>query len=620
MSLSCAGRRGVSLAGVPAVAARGPAVLLLRRCAVASDNHNDASCRLSPHDAATSTPRRTMSVFVTGHGWTGALGLGRNAMVDGVVSDGSLVVGGEGTEELVELPDDCFGRSSDTSIVAGAAGWGHSAFIAQDNSNGANSLYVTGRPHDFQTLLRLKRLPSFLRRYIVSNSLRYDDGTVRPDRDTVKAARSAVSRLIDTFMTSGTDERENMVKKGLALDDIEVRYGLYPTPTKVELPDGDEPAMQEQQTTTQGGIVLAASAGLTAVIGKSGTLYTFGLNHRGQCGVGENDMFNVWDPTPVAGLSMRSASADDSFDDDEDAHGDAHVDDKKGRAALKQDKPILSVALGLQHGLALDESGQLYSWGKGARGQLGIPNPGQLSSKVIPDTEYSAVPIVDFCPDYTIEAQLEALNSDLKAVLRPRKGKILTGEDAKVTLIGAGMNHSAAITASNLAWIWGKNVLPYDEQEEGNGIKSPKSGKHAEDAPLPALVSGLPSNLAILDVACGSHHTSFLLEDGSVYAIGVATDTIRPIYGGAVEIIPPGLIDMPPRQFTSHFDRTTVVGAHGDQILDVQLWSHTELRDGAAFEPGWVDPLLSYIVDDNETERGVRQVHKGWMHTVVITE
>mmetsp|Transcript_17972 Transcript_17972/g.39304 ORF Transcript_17972/g.39304 Transcript_17972/m.39304 type:complete len:606 (+) Transcript_17972:50-1867(+) len=605
MSLSSAGRRASSAAAA--------------RYMYGRTRHHEVLPQVL--HVVSSTPRRAMSVFVTGHGWTGALGLGRDVMVDGIVSDGSLVAGGEGTEELVELSNECFGgipSSRNTSIAAAAAGWGHSAFIAQDDS-GRKNLYVSGRPHDFQTLLRLKRLPSFLRRYIVSNSLRYDDGTVRPDRDTAKAARSAVSRLLDTFMTSGTDERENMMKKGL--DEIEIRYGLYPSPTKVELPDGDEPSSVQQQTTLKGGNVLAASAGLTAIIGKSGTLYTFGLNHRGQCGVGESDTFNVWDPTPVTGLSMKPVSRDDTFDD----AADDVIDDKqeakrtkKGRAALKQDKPIVSVALGLQHGLALDESGQLFSWGKGARGQLGIPDPGQLSSKVIPDTEYSAVPIVDFCPDYSFEYQLEALNSDEKTVLRPRKGKILTGEDAKVTRISAGMNHSAAITNNNLAWVWGKNVLPYDEDEEGDGIKSPKPGKHAEDAPLPALVSGLPSNLAILDVACGSHHTSFLLEDGSVYAIGVATDTVKPIYGGAVEIIPPGLIDMPPRHFTSHFDRTTVVGAHGDQVLEVQLWSHTELRGGAAFEPGWVDPLLSYIVVD--ADRGVKQVYKGWMHTLVITD
>ena len=39
-----------------------------------------------------------MAVYATGHGWTGALGLGREAMVDGAISEGDLVGGGEGNE------------------------------------------------------------------------------------------------------------------------------------------------------------------------------------------------------------------------------------------------------------------------------------------------------------------------------------------------------------------------------------------------------------------------------------------------------------------------------------------------------------------------------------------
>jgi hypothetical protein len=595
--------------------------------------------RTSPaHDVLLSRAsqyRAMSSIFVTGHGWTGALGLGMEAMVDGEISDGSLVAGGEGTEELIELRRDALasggGGGTDTTdgeppiVTAAAAGWGHSAFIAQDASTGRSALYVAGRPQDFQTMLRLKRLPVFLRRYIVSNSLKYDDGTTRPDREIVKAARGTMARFVDTIMSAGTQERENMEKKGL--DEVEIRYGLYPTPFQIELPDGDEPAVA---TDGKNHHVLAASAGLTAVIGKSGTLYTFGLNHRGQCGVGEKEMFNCWDPTPVAGLSMRPPPTGDEQDTDEedDDEGETNTDDevkkrKKGRAALKQDRPIVSVALGLQHGLALDEKGQLYSFGKGARGQLGVPSPGQNESRAISDIEYSAVPVTHFCAEYTMDAQLEWLNSDDKLVDVPKKHKLLSGDEAKVTRIACGLNHSAAITASNRAWIWGKNMLPYDASPGGDGIKSSKTGKFAEDATLPALVLGLPPGVAILDVACGSHHTAFLLADGSVYAIGVATDTVEPVYGGAVEIIPPDVIDMPPRQFTAHFDRTTVVGNHGDQVLEVQLWSHEELRDGAAFEPGWVDPLLTYLEDsgaDENIERGVQHVHKGWMHTLVTTD
>ena len=602
------------------------------------------------HDALLFRPsqlcgsRAMSSIFVTGHGWTGALGLGREVMVDGEISDGSLVAGGEGTEELIELRRDALASGSGSTdadadqtdgeppiVTAAAAGWGHSAFVAQDASTGGSALYIAGRPQDFQTMLRLKRLPAFLRRYIVSNSLKYDDGTTRPDREIVKAARGSMARFVDTIMSAGTQERDNMEKKGL--NEVEVRYGLYPTPFRVELPDGDEPAVATDGNNNH---VLAASAGLTAVIGKSGTLYTFGLNHRGQCGVGEKDLFNIWDPTPVAGLSMRPPPTgdekDDENDDEDKGEGETSTEDearkkkkmKKGRAALKQDRPIVSVALGLQHGLALDDNGQLYSFGKGARGQLGVPSPGQNESRAISDIEYSAVPVTHFCPEYTMDAQLEWLNSEEKVVNIPKKHKLLSGDEAKVTRIAAGLNHSAAITASNRAWIWGKNTLPYDASPDGDGIKSPKTGKFADDATLPAMVNGLPPNVGIVDVAAGSHHTAFLLEDGSVYAIGVATDTVQPIYGGAVEIIPPDVIDMPPRQFTAHFDRTTVVGKHGDQVLEVQLWSHEELRDGAAFEPGWVDPLLTYLEDsgstDGNTERGVRHIHKGWMHTLVTTD
>lgn len=544
-----------------------------------------------------------MAVYATGHGWTGALGLGREAMVDGAISEGDLVGGGEGNEELVPVHrlqgqqgPRKKQRTACSTVAAAAAGWGHSAYVVQSSSaeSSPTSLLIAGRPHDFQTLLRLRRLPAFLRQYIVKNSLRYDDGTVRPNRDEVRAARGAVAGLIDMFMSSGSEEREKMLEEGH--EDLKKRYGLFPTPTEILLPGGDEPAVVG---TT--GAVLAASAGLTAIVGKSGTLYTFGLNHRGQCGVGRNDRSNIWDPQPVAGLNL-------DFPHDNDIN--------KDRSALKQETPIVSVALGLQHGLALNDRGQIFSWGKGSRGQLGVPDPGQTSTQVFPDTEYSGVPVTMFCPDLTSAAVLTSLNKNDGLLIRPMNDQILTGEDAKVTSISAGMNQSAAITASNHAWIWGKNICAYDHDSD---TPSPQGGKYAEDATLPTRVNGLPPDLAIIDVACGSHHTSFLLEDGSVYSVGVATDTVRPI-SAAVEIIPPGIIDMPPRQFTSHFDRTTIVGKDGNQVLEVQLWSHEELRDGAAFEPGWVDAVLADLERKGVDKGGVQAVHKGWMHTIVVAD
>ena len=45
----------------------------------------------------------------------------------------------------------------------------------------------------------------------------------------------------------------------------------------------------------------------------------------------------------------------------------------------EQENPIVSVALGLQHGVALDSEGQVFCWGKGERGQLG------QGRKMLPD-------------------------------------------------------------------------------------------------------------------------------------------------------------------------------------------------------------------------------------------
>ena len=57
------------------------------------------------------------------------------------------------------------------------------------------------------------------------------------------------------------------------------------------------------------------------------------------------------------------------------------------------------------------------------------------------------MPVTMFCPDLTSAAVLTSLNKNDGLLIRPMNDQILTGEDAKVTSISAGMNQSAAITA-----------------------------------------------------------------------------------------------------------------------------------------------------------------------------
>ena len=206
--------------------------------------------------------------------------------------------------------------------------------------------------------------------------------------------------------------------------------------------------------------------------------------------------------------------------------------------------------------------------------------------------------------------------------------------------MSAGMNFSVAVTESNLPYVWGKNCI-HDPQYYTDGEKKMNHvlrgvvQKPVLDSTYPRFIRGLPSNVAIVKVACGSHHASFLLQDGSVYAVGVATDQPVPMWNEAVEILPPNVVDMSCLiSFTAGFDRTFVV--YGDnnnssssssppsrQVIEIQLWSQEEMRLNGSVRPSWVDWLEDDEKRDGErssSRKKVKSVHRGWMHTVIITE
>lgn len=201
-----------------------------------------------------------------------------------------------------------------------------------------------------------------------------------------------------------------------------------------------------------------------------------------------------------------------------------------------------------------------------------------------------------------------------RGVSLDQEGKPSYHSIARVEQIDSGMIHCAALTSDNEVMVWGKNSLP-PNVNDSNDVTARAADPTLNDARLPLILKkSWPDHLKILQIACGSHHTSMLLEDGSVWAIGVSTDTKEPRFE-PIQLIPPGVVDLPVRQFAAHMDRTTVVGADGRQVLQVQLWKDPELQEVAVFTPAWIDRLLEE--DPNMT---VRQVHRGWIHSVVETD
>ena len=501
-----------------------------------------ASTRISPSSL---TQKRRLAIYAVGEGWTGALGTGRFDETIAGHDDDDYDNNGD-DEHNLRLPIQIY----EASVQATAVGWGHTAVIpVGDKPN----LLVTGRPHDFSALLRLHRLPPIIRDYMVRQTLANlqgssGTGSKSDDNQNLSMAPTALVGRFVTFLTEILQPLEKQKEWELG-----AQYSMLPTLQPVALPDNDIP------------VEVACSAGLTAVIGASGTLYTFGLNGFGQCGIGESTN-NVWVPTPVTGLSTEFA-----------ADGP--------RSEMPQQHAVTSVALGLQHGVALNAMGEIFAFGKGDRGQLGQESATKES--------HTALPIRKAC---RLDPHGDAADAN-------HKPTYLTLGPVKQ--IASGMLHSAVLTKDNQVAIWGKHILRPTSDEPN---------KKALDSRIPSILTGLPEGPTVEQIACGSHHTSVLLSDGSVWAVGISADTKTPMHD-PVELIPKGILQLPVRQFDAHMDRTTVVGADGRQVLQVHLWSDPELREFAIFTPPYVDRLL----DENETMR-IREIHRSWKHTVIVTD
>ena len=484
--------------------------------------------------------QRSMAVYAMGENWTGAMGTGvLDVFVPGHED-------GNGASSPMQPETDALIDPLlmyDGPVRSAAVGWGHTVLISDQGR-----ILVSGRPFDFTNLLRLNRFPRFIRMRIIESMRRKPDGqsTMTPPTTTVDSVFAWMS---------GVTNNENIGREEFVWADTTALKSSGSTLTEVPTrstgeKDGNSAGKTNGSVHPPGKFQRVwATAGLTALLDNNGDLYTFGLNNFGQCGVGKFSN-NTWTPQRVVGLTSDSGS--------------------EGHPRLEQDSPITDVALGLQHALALNADGNLFAWGKGERGQLGL----------VDDSIAHAMRVTRF-----------------------RCGPNERGQhwevDPVVTSIGAGMNHSVILTQSNNLYVCGKNVR----------LSTETNSSSLQDSTVPIFVSGLPPDKTILDVTCGSHHTSVLIEDGSVYGFGIPRDSASPIVE-AIQQIPPGVLDLPCRQFEGHSDRTTIVGSTGEQVLQLQLWDDPLLREHALFQPSWRDSLTGPVLS----------VHRGWLHTIVVTD
>ncbi|KDO28393.1 hypothetical protein SPRG_06631 [Saprolegnia parasitica CBS 223.65] len=127
--------------------------------------------------------------------------------------------------------------------------------------------------------------------------------------------------------------------------------------------------------------------------------------------------------------------------------------------------PVATMAAGFQHALAVTTNGQVYGWGKGERGQLGF---GTVN------------------------------------VSAPQH--IVALREKNVVEVGAGFNHSVALTDAGEVFVWGK-LLGADKYGRKTG----------EDQITPRLVQ---TAAPVTHIKTSFFHTFMVTEDGQLWCMG----------------------------------------------------------------------------------------------------
>jgi len=223
------------------------------------------------------------------------------------------------------------------------------------------------------------------------------------------------------------------------------------------------------------------------------------------------------------------------------------------------------VAAGYAHAVAVTESGHIYTWGNNAFGQLGFKN---------------------VSVDFTYPTQVHHL------------------ADTRITYVCAGFAHTIAVTDTGVVYGWGSN----DKGQLGlDGFTATFS---------PTIITGLVGK-KVTRVSCGYDSTVALTDKGHVYSFG--NNHVGQLGHGTTNVIS-GV-----QQITALADTTIVQAEAG--------WSHMLALDDEGVAYCWGDntlgqcglgykdsPVLEVTAIERIRDKGVFFLATGYFSNLVLTD
>ncbi|XP_013706397.1 ultraviolet-B receptor UVR8-like [Brassica napus] len=251
---------------------------------------------------------------------------------------------------------------------------------------------------------------------------------------------------------------------------------------------------------------------------------------------------------------------------------------------------IKMVAAGAEHTAAVTEDGDLYGWGWGRYGNLGL---GDRNDRLVPERVTSAgaekMSMVACGWRHTISVSYSGAlytygwskygqlgHGDLEDHLIPHKLEALGS--SVISQISGGWRHTMALTSDGKLYGWGWNK--FGQVGVGDNI----------DQCSPVQVR-FPDGQKVVQVSCGWRHTLAGTERNNVFAWGRGTNGQLGI-GESIDRNSPKIIEA-----------LSVDGASGQQI------------ESSNFDPSsgksWVSPSERYAVVPDETVNGSKEGNGG---------